>query len=75
MVSPQKIRSLCKQRKMKVTELASHLVRGSRDQKEAAKAVRNWQRGLFKPKPSVDDVKSLASALNVDANEIMGIVE
>jgi len=71
MVSPQKIRTLCKQRKMNVTELASHLVRGSRDQKEAAKAVRNWQKGLFKPKPSADDVKSLASALNVDANEIM----
>ena len=71
MVSPEKLKDLCKQRKMSVTELASHLVRGSRDQKEAARAVRNWQKGLFKPKPSADDVRSLASALNVEANEIM----
>ena len=56
---------------MSVGQLAGHLVRGSRDKKQAAGALRNWLKGLFKPKPSREDIQALAAALNAEPQDIM----
>jgi len=71
MLSAQKLKELCQKRNMSVTQLAGHITRGARDEKKAAKAVRNWQKGLFKPKPSSEDVRRMANALGVEAHELM----
>ena len=55
---------------MDVERLAGHLVRGGLDQKEAAVAVKNWQKGLFKPEPRADDIRRLADAMSVDVNDL-----
>ena len=56
---------------MSAGQLAGHLVRGSRSRKAAVAAVRNWQKGLFKPKPTSEDIQSLATALHVEPRELM----
>ena len=55
---------------MDVERLAGHLVRGGLDQKEAAVAVKNWQKGLFKPEPRADDIRRLADAMSVEVNDL-----
>lgn len=40
--------------------------------KEATSAVKNWRRGLMRPLPHTEDVRRLAEALSVKANEIAG---
>ncbi len=70
MISAQKLKELCQEKKMGVAQLASHITRGSRDQKDAVRALRNWQKGLFKPKPTNQDIKSLATALGVEEAEL-----
>jgi large subunit ribosomal protein L22 len=71
MISPQKLKDLCRDRKANISELASRLARGGRDQKQAITALKNWQKGLFKPKPTAEDVRQLAGALGVEAHELM----
>ncbi len=70
MISANKLKEVCQTKKIGVAQLASHITRGSRDQKEAVKALKNWQKGLFKPKPSNQDIKSLATALGVEEAEL-----
>jgi large subunit ribosomal protein L22 len=70
MLSAQKLKELCQLRQMNAASLGSHIATGGRDIKEASKAVKNWQRGLFKPKPSQGDIKKLAGALGVEPSEI-----
>ena len=62
---------MCRTRNMSVGRLASHLVTGSRNLKKASTAVRNWQHGLFKPKPTMDDIRRLSHALGVESNALM----
>ncbi len=70
MLSDEKLRELCRHRNMSVDSLAGHLARGAFDRQKAAVAVRNWQKGLFKPKPSADDIRRLATALSVEPNDL-----
>jgi large subunit ribosomal protein L22 len=70
MLSAEKLDRLCKQRQVDVSELASQLVRTGLDQKKAVAAVKNWRRGLFRPVPRAEDVRHLAAALSVDANDV-----
>jgi large subunit ribosomal protein L22 len=56
MLSAAKLKELCEQRRMSVDELAGQLVRGGLNSKEAAAAVKNWQKGLFRPMPRKDDL-------------------
>ena len=70
MLSAEKLNRLCMQRQVDVGELASQLVRTGLDQKEAVAAIKNWRRGLFRPLPKVEDVRKLAAALSVDANDV-----
>lgn len=70
MLSADKLKGLCQERRMNVEQLAGHLVRGGLDQKEAVVAVKNWQRGLFKPEPRAEDIRRLAGAMSVDVNDL-----
>jgi large subunit ribosomal protein L22 len=71
MLSANKLRELCKQRRMSLEQLAEQIVRGGLNRKEAVAAVKNWQKGLFKPSPRRDDIERLAAALSVDVNDIL----
>lgn len=55
---------------MSADALASHLARGGFDRQKATVAVKNWQKGLFKPEPRADDIRHLATALSVDVNDL-----
>lgn len=70
MLSVDKLKELGKKRQMNSEQLAGYLVKAGRNRKEALAAVKNWQRGLFKPQPDVDDIRKLAGALSVDINDL-----
>jgi len=70
MLSPQKLKDLCQQQQMSAGQLAKHLVRGGMKLPDASSALRNWQRGLFKPLPTSDDLEHLASALGVEVADL-----
>ncbi|MHC4543032.1 MAG: hypothetical protein ACYSYL_00705 [Planctomycetota bacterium] len=57
MLSANKLKELCQQQQMNVEQLADQLARPGLDKKESVVAVRNWQKGLFKPKPRADDIR------------------
>ncbi len=70
MLSADKLKELCRQRGMSAGQLGSQLVRGGLDKRRATAAVRNWQKGLFKPKPHKEDIVRLAGALSVEVNDL-----
>jgi len=70
MLSADKLKELCQERQISVDELADHLARGGFDSQKAMVAVRNWQKGLFKPEPRADDIRRLATALSVEVNDL-----
>jgi large subunit ribosomal protein L22 len=70
MLSAVKFKKLCRQRKIAVDQLADQIVKGGLNKKQAVAAVKNWQKGFFKPEPSKDDVRRLAGALSADVNDI-----
>jgi len=70
MLSANKLRESCRERQVSVEELAGEIARTGLDEKEAAVAIANWQKGLLKPIPRRDDIRSLAAALSVDANDL-----
>jgi large subunit ribosomal protein L22 len=72
MLNPEKLKKISKQRKVSVEQLGGQLVRAGFDKQDAISAVKNWQHGLFKPIPSSEDVKRLATALGVEPNDIAG---
>jgi len=72
MLSPAKLKKVSKRQRVTVEQLARGLVRGGLGMKEATSAVKNWQRGLMRPLPHTEDVRRLAEALSVKANEIAG---
>ena len=71
MLSATKLKELCQQQRMDVEQLGDQLVRGGLDREQAISAVRNWQKGLFKPKPHADDIRRLAAALSVEVNDVL----
>ena len=71
MISANKLKELCQRQQMDVEQLASQLVRGRLDKEKAKAAVKNWQRGLFKPKPRADDIRRLAAALSAEVNDLL----
>ena len=54
-----------------MAELAGQLVRGGLNRRQAAAAIRNWQKGLFRPIPRKDDISRLATALAVEENYLV----
>ncbi|HUS73983.1 MAG TPA: 50S ribosomal protein L22 [Sedimentisphaerales bacterium] len=71
MLSANKLKECCQWRQIGVEQLAGQLVRGRLDIGKAITAVKNWQKGLFKPIPRSEDVRRLASALSVDVNDLL----
>ena len=70
MLSANKLKELSEQRQIDIDTLAGHLSGGRLGRKNAATAVGNWQKGLFKPKPRTEDIRRLAAALGVEANDL-----
>jgi large subunit ribosomal protein L22 len=70
MLSASKLREVCERRQMTADQLAESLTRGAFDEKQAASAVRNWKKGLFKPLPRGEDIERLASALGVEVGDL-----
>jgi len=71
MLSANKLNELCQQRKADIEQLASQLVRGGLDREKAATAIKNWQKGLFKPMPHSEDIRRLAASLSVEVNDLV----
>ena len=71
MLDAGKLKRICEQRKNGVEGLAGQLVRGGLNLSQAVAAVKNWQRGLFRPIPHRDDIRRLATALSVDVNDLV----
>jgi large subunit ribosomal protein L22 len=71
MLSANKLKELCQRQEMDVEQLADQLVRGGLDKEKAIAAVKNWQKGLFKPKPRTDDIRRLAAALSAEVNDLL----
>jgi large subunit ribosomal protein L22 len=70
MLSADKLKELCRERRMGIDALAGHLARGGFDKQKAVAAVKNWQKGLFKPIPRTEDIRHLATALSVEVNDL-----
>jgi len=70
MLSAGKLQELCRERQMDIGQLAERLAGPRFDRKRAIAAVKNWQKGMFKPEPSADDIRRLAGALSVEVNDI-----
>lgn len=70
MLSGKKLNQICEQRNISDSELAGYLAHGGTSAADAAVAIRNWRRGLYKPIPSREDVERLAEGLGVEANAI-----
>jgi len=70
MLSAGKLQELCRERQMDIGQLAERLAGARFDRKQAIAAVKNWQKGLFKPEPRADDINRLATALSVEVNDI-----
>ncbi|MHC4204424.1 MAG: 50S ribosomal protein L22 [Planctomycetota bacterium] len=71
MLSADKLKELCRQQQINIDELASHLARGGFDKQRATVAVKNWQKGLFKPEPRAEDIRRLATALSAEVNDLV----
>jgi len=70
MLSAGKLQELCRERQMDIGQLAERLAGPRFGRKQAIAAVKNWQKGLFKPEPRADDINRLATALSVEVNDI-----
>ncbi len=70
MLSGTKLTEVAQRQQMTVEDLARSIVRGGLEMKDAVSAVRNWQKGLYKPLPQREDIRRLAEALSVEASEI-----
>jgi len=70
MLNSSRLREFCDKMNVAVDELGGQLVRGGLNQTAAIRAIRNWQRGLYKPMPRDEDVRRLAEALGVEINKL-----
>lgn len=70
MLSVTKFTKLCQKNKVSSEVLAENLARAGFNKKQALSAVKNWQKGLMKPKPSSEDLRRLATALAADVSDI-----
>lgn len=70
MLSSGKLKTLCSKSQADVEQLAGHLARGGFDRQSAMSALKNWQKGLYKPQPKAEDVERLAGGLGVAVSDI-----
>lgn len=70
MLSGSRLKDICSEKGIEVTDLGRRFAHGGIDQKQAVKMLKNWFKGLYKPEPSVRDVERLAGILEVEPSEI-----
>ncbi len=70
MLNVDRLKKFCKEQRMGTERLAEHLVRGGLDKEDAIAAIKNWQKGLLKPKPTKEDISHLAAAFSVEATDL-----
>ncbi len=70
MLSADKLKEFCQARQMDIEQLADRLAGVRFNKKQAVAAIKNWQKGLHKPKPRADDIRRLAGALSIEVNDI-----
>jgi len=70
MLSGNKLKELCQESNTGVDQLAAHMAHGGFSREDAASAVKNWQKCLYKPQPQTEDVQRIADALGVEAREL-----
>jgi large subunit ribosomal protein L22 len=70
MLSADKLKEYCQDRQVDIEQLADRLAGARLNKKQAVAAIKNWQKGLFKPEPHADDIRRLAGALSVEVNDI-----
>lgn len=70
MLNALKFKNVCKSSSVSVEQLADQIVRGGLDKSSAISAIKNWQKGLFKPSPQSEDIRRLAAALSVEVNDL-----
>ncbi|MDH7598861.1 MAG: 50S ribosomal protein L22 [Sedimentisphaerales bacterium] len=71
MLNVQRLNDLFEQANVTMEALAAALVRPGMDLADAIRALRNWRRGLFKPRPTRQDAARLAEVLGVEDVELM----
>ena len=71
MLSANKLNEISQERQINNGQLAQNLVRAGFKYEDAVVAVKNWKRGLLKPKPSTEDIHRLANTLSVEENELI----
>jgi large subunit ribosomal protein L22 len=71
MLSSTRLKEFCQQRQVSIEQLAGQLVRGGLNSKEAAAAIKNWQKGLLKPVPRSEDIRRLAAGLSAEVNDLV----
>ena len=71
MLSADKLTGLCRSQGISAGQLAAQLVRAGLDNKRASAAIKNWQKGLFKPIPRSEDIRRLATVLSVKVNDLV----
>ncbi|MCH9022086.1 MAG: 50S ribosomal protein L22 [Planctomycetes bacterium] len=57
--------------KLSVSQLADMIATAQLDRERAISMIRNWERGLMKPRPTNADVDRLASALGFDRQDLL----
>ncbi len=72
MLNATKLKEVAQRQRVTIEDLGRAIVRGGLDLPDAVAAVKNWQRGLFRPLPKTEDIQRLADALSVEINEISG---
>lgn len=70
MLSGKKLNDVCQKQKISDSQLAEHLAHGGMSQEDALTAIRNWKKGLYRPKPSREDAERLAAGLGVEVGAI-----
>jgi len=71
MLNVEKLKKYRKQADQTVSDLARAGLRASWDSNQSASAIRNWEKGLLKPQPTMSDVDSLAKALGVARQDLL----
>ena len=70
MLSSDKLKTLCSKSQADIEQLAGHLARGGFNRRSAMSALKNWQKGLYKPEPKGEDIERLAGGLGVGVSDI-----
>jgi large subunit ribosomal protein L22 len=71
MLSANKLKEVCQQRRIDTEQLADQVVRGGLNKRQAIAAITNWQKGLSKPIARQEDIRRLAAALSVEVNDLV----